>query len=96
MFEKGGEGATVVVEEDEPEKSGDQGERQACVQQEDVEAEDVDEDRTQNGEGKGNVAVEEQKDAANELDVEDDNGVVGLSERGDVLECWSWRHGRLG
>src|SRR2546425_5379887 len=75
------EGGAVAQKDHSPKKRHEQGKRKSAGRHEDVEAQDVDEDRPQQGERKRHVLVDEKQNRRNDLDQKDHDQVVGSEKR---------------
>src|SRR5450432_466412 len=94
LLPKAGESGADAQEYNDPEYRHDQSQRQTAREHQDVNEQNVDDDRSEQGEPERDVAIEQKQNRGNYLEQKDRNEIVGDKERPDELTGDSRRRRR--
>jgi hypothetical protein len=95
LFEKTGESGADAQEHDDPQHRHDESQRQTARKHQDVNEQDVDDDRSEQGKREWDVSINHEQDRRNNLEQKYRDQIMGDKERPDELASRSgrWRTG---
>src|SRR5437016_3411102 len=91
LLEQTGEGGPDAQEENDPEHRHDESQRQTARQHQDVNEQNVDDDRSEQGQREWDVAIDQEQDRRNDLEQKYRDQIMGDKERPDELAGGSGR-----
>jgi hypothetical protein len=94
LLEEARERGTNAQKHDDPQHGHDKRQGQAAQSHQQVKEQNINDDRSEQGQGEGDVAIDQEQDRGNELEQKYDDQIVGDKERPDELAGGSGWHGR--
>jgi hypothetical protein len=92
LLPKTGESGAHAGEDNDPQHGHDEGQRQTARKHQDVDEQDVDDDRSEEGQREWDVAINQEQDRRNDLEQKYRDQIMGDKERADELASRAgWR-----